>query len=115
MTTNFTLSAKHTADVFTDEVAIGDAVPYRIDATPWQEDNATITAATWTVESGNVSVSGAALSSGIASALLTFNEVGKNVVSILLTTATAKKKIFLTIIARDASIRYADSDYGVDL
>ena len=112
MSVSFTLTSKTRVDSFKDTVSIGDAVTYEFDCTPWQEDNNTISSATWTVESGNASISGQSLVSGVASALITFSQAGKALISLLLTTATEKKKIWLEIRCKDLQAPLGD-DYGI--
>jgi hypothetical protein len=110
MTTSFIVTAKGAPDYFRDNVSKGDADTYSFDFTPWQEANHTITSATWTVESGNASVSGKVLASGVASALVTFTDPGRSLISILATTATEKKKAWLEVVAKDQSV--CVDDYG---
>lgn len=112
MGTRFAVTAKHTADVYADEIVVGDSVSYSFDATPWQEDNSTITSAAWVLESGNVTVTDKTLVSGVASALISSSEPGRSIVSVLLQTATAKKKIYLVVHATDNTAIYTHSDYG---
>lgn len=96
-------------DQYTDIVSIGDVVSYRFDATPWAEDNSDITSVTWTVESGQASISGQQLASNIISANVTFNQQGSNLISLQINTPTQKKKAWLQVYAKDVE-RYAD-DY----
>lgn len=111
MSTDFVVTARNNPNIFVDNVSKGDAVTYQFDFTPWQEDNSNITSVTWTVESGQAAVSGQALASGVASALLTFSEAGRNIISVLATTATQKKKVWLDVISRDQDLIV--NDYGV--
>lgn len=111
MATEFYVTAENIPKRYYDITNKGDAVTYSFDFTPWQEDNHAITSVTWTVEAGNVAVSGQALTSGVATALLTFSDAGRSLVSILATTATEKKKVFLEVLARDQLQTFAD-DYG---
>lgn len=111
MTTRFYVPAKEAKTLHKDNVSKGDAETYEIDFTAWQEDNTTISSVTWTVESGSVSISGQTLTSGVASALLTFSHEGKQLVTVLADTGTEKKKIWLEIYATDRTIY--DGDYGM--
>lgn len=112
MSTSFTITTKTRVDVLRDNVSVGDVVDYDIDCTPWQADNATITSATWALESGNAAIASSTLVAGVASALVTFSEVGRVLISILLATATGqKKKIWLEVRARKPDV-YVD-DYGM--
>lgn len=112
MTTDFTLPTKTRIDSFKDIASIEDAVSYRFGCTPWQEDNAAITSVTWVVEYGGASISNEALASGIVSALVTFSQSGKVLISILLNTATTKKKLWLEIFVKDKP-QYINDDYGL--
>lgn len=111
MSTSFTVTATSKPNNRTDNVSVGDIVKYEFDFRPWQEDNDTITAVTWTTESGQVAISSQAHTSGVASALLSFPQSGNNLVSVLATTATVKKKVWLEVYARDETSP-AD-DYGI--
>lgn len=113
MTTTWNVAARNNAMRHQLNVSKGDAEAVRVDFTPWQEDNATITSATWTLESGSAAISGQALVAGVASALLTFSQAGRSIISILATTATAKKKVWLEVYARDQQL--AADDYGAGL
>lgn len=80
-----------------DRVAEGDVKKYQIDFSAWAEDNATLTGATWTVESGTVSVSNQSLSSNIATANITATGKGKALVSLSGTDGTLVKKVYLDL------------------
>lgn len=111
MSTKYKISARSRKNKFVDNVSFKDAVTYEIDFSAWEEDNNTITSVTWTVDYGQVSVSNESLSSGVASALLTFTEQGRNLVSVLADTGTEKKQIWLEIYAKD--YEYEPNDYGI--
>lgn len=111
MSTQFTLLSKTRIDRFIDNVSLDDAVTYEIDCTPWEDDNSEITSATWTVESGQAAISGQSLTDGVVSALLTFSQAGKALISILLNTTTEKKKVWLEVYAKD--IQGDMDDYGI--
>lgn len=110
MSTKFKVTARSKKNKFTDTVSITDAVTYEIDFSAWQEDNSTVTSVTWAVESGQAGISGEALASGVASALITFSEQGRNLISILATTATEKKKIWIEVYSKDYEVE--PNDYG---
>lgn len=111
MATRFTLTAKKNPDIFTDKVSVGDVGLYYIDLRPWEADNATVTGVTWTVRDGNVSISNRSLSGGVAHAHLTFTGVGRSVIEIEVSTATAKKIISLIIEVRDSASPYITDPY----
>jgi hypothetical protein len=111
MSKKYKIAAKGRKNKFADNLSLNDAESYEFDFSAWQEDNNTITSATWTVESGQVSITNEALASGVASALLTFSEQGKSLVSVLVDTGTEKKQIWLEVYAKN----YEDqaTDYGI--
>jgi hypothetical protein len=112
MSTSFTLPAKTHFDTFKDNVSIGDIVTYEIDCSPWEDDNSTITSATWTVESGQASISGQSVTDGVVSANVTFSQSGKTLISVLLVTAVQKKKFWIQVLSKDLQQGTTD-DYGL--
>lgn len=112
MSVDFTLAAKTKVDVFKDIASIGDVQDYNFDCTAWEDDNETITDATWTIESGTASIASESVTSGVVSASLTFSQAGRSVVSVLLETAgSSRKKIWLEVGVKD-TYRYTD-DYNM--
>lgn len=111
MATEFYVTAENNPLKHFDVVNKGDAVTYSFDFRPWQEDNSNISSVTWTVEAGNAAVSGASQSSGLATALVTFSDAGKSLISILATTSSQKKKVYLEVLAKDQLLASTD-DYG---
>lgn len=110
MPTEFVLPSKTRIDTFKDNVSIGDAVTYELDCTPWEADNNEIVSATWTIEAGYATISDEAVSDGIVSALVSFEQASKVLISILLTTSQQKKKLWLEVLAKD--MKYYPDDYG---
>lgn len=110
MTTDFTLFSG-SVDTYQSVVALGDITRFEFDASAWQADNDTIISVIWHSESGSVGISDESLQDGIFSALLTFNQAGKNLISIVLNTATERKKIWLEIGVKD--LKYGADDYGL--
>lgn len=112
MSTQYVVTSKLNPARFLDKVSKGDAVTYSFDFSPWQEDNHTIVGTpVWTVESGYASVSGQAIVAGVTTALVTFNQAGRSIISILASTTTEKKKIWLEVYAEDQFL--ALDDYGL--
>lgn len=111
MSTNYNVPAQAKPDRFTDEVSLNDAKLYKFDFTPWQEDNADITSVTWTVETGNAAVSSESETNGVAQALVTFNESGVQLITVLADTGSQKKKVWLEVRVHD--YKYPDNDYGL--
>lgn len=111
MSTDYTITAKGSPDVFLDRVSVGDAVKYVFDFSPWQEDNNTITSVTWSIEKGMLTIEEQALSNGVASALVTFSQSGKSLVGIIADTGSEKKKAWLEVSAKDAHVNNEVDDY----
>jgi hypothetical protein len=111
MSTVYKITARSKKNKFNDVVSINDAVQYEFDFSAWEEDNTTITSVTWTTEQGQAGISGQALASGVASALITFNEQGKALISVLADTGTEKKKVWLEVNTKDYENN--SDDYGV--
>ena len=113
MSTNFTITAKSNPELFKD-VAMKDGVKtYSFDFKPWAEDNHDVTTVTWTVKSGQAAVSGAALSSNVATAKVTFSEAGGSLIQIKGATASNETYVaYLDVMAKDPNANYAN-DYGV--
>lgn len=112
MSTDFTLTSKTRVDSFKDNVSIGDAITYAFDLTPWQEDNAAVTGVTWTLDRGEATIGTPALAAGIATALIAFTTHGCVLIALLITTATAVKKVWLEILVRDEQNNLVN-DYGL--
>lgn len=92
-------------DYFEDRVSVGDVVKYELDFSPWLEGKGSISDTEWTVHSGSVSVD-----EDDQSALITFSNAGKALVSCVVTTSTGEaKKIWLILKAID---RKGIDDYG---
>lgn len=112
MSKKYFVPASSKPDAFSDVVSINDVETYSIDLTAWEEDNNTITTATWTNENGNVGISGVATANGVTQADLTFNEKGRALISILVETSTQKKKVWLSIRIKD--LETCSDDYGIN-
>lgn len=97
---------------YKDRAYKSDVKTYQIDFAPWAEDNATVTSVTWTVESGDVAVSGNALSSNVATANITMTDTGKALVKIQATAGSLKKSVYLDIKVNDPDT-FFDNDYGI--
>lgn len=112
MSVSFTLTSKTRVDTFKSRASIQDVMQHAFDCAAWEGDNAAITSATWTVESGNASISNQAVASGLVTADITFAASGKVLISILLNTAgAAKKKLWLEVRVKD--LQYETDDYGI--
>ena len=113
MATDFTITSENNPQLFRDTTSKGDAVSYSFDFTPWEEDNNTITSATWTVEVGQAVISNETLTSGILTALITTSESGGSLIKLVATTGTQIKSIWLDILAQDFKVLQAGNDYNL--
>jgi len=113
MATTFILPTKTRIDEFTDTVSEGDVTKYSFDCTPWQDDNETITAASWTCIAGAVSITNTLNTAGVVSANIGTNQAGTALITILLQTASGlTKKIWLYL--RVKSRLTSGDDYGLN-
>ena len=58
----------------------GERVSVKFKLGPWEDDNGAVSTVTWTVKNGQASIGSEALSSSIASAVLTLSEIGHTVI-----------------------------------
>ena len=113
MATDFTITSENNPQLFRDVTSKGEARTYSFDFTPWQEDNSTITSATWTVEAGQAAITNKTLTSGIITALVTTNESGGSLIRLIATTATEVTVVWLDLLAKDFKILQAGNDYNL--
>jgi len=107
----FTISQDRNPETLNDLVQVDEAKTYTIDLTPWAQDNGDITAITWTIKAGTVTISDESLTANIASCLMTFTQSGNVRVQVKAQTSDDIHIINLGIAVKDRS-RYAD-DYGL--
>lgn len=89
-----------------DKVLImdGQTETVKFNAAPWEGDNGTVTAVTWTLVSGNATISNQALASSVASARIAGTSAGKSLIKIKLTTATNIGITYLEVYVRDPQV-----------
>ncbi len=97
---------------FKDSVSISAAKTYQIDFKAWAEENNNVTAVTWEVKSGQATISNTALTSNVASALITFSQVGSNKIKITGTTSSQVYVVWLDVLVKDPN-EDEISDYGL--
>lgn len=115
MATEFTLTAENNPEVFRDIAMKDGKKTYSFDFKPWAEDNHDITTVTWTVKAGQAAVSGQALTSNVASALVTFSQAGGSLIQIKGETASNEVYVaYLDVLAKDPNAAVVD-DYGLCL
>lgn len=112
MATEFIITAENNPQIFYD-IAFKDGVKtYSFDFKPWAEENHDVTTVTWTVKSGQATVSGEALTSNVATALVTFSQAGRSLIQIKAATASNETFIaHLDILAKDPQAIV--NDYGL--
>jgi len=111
MATDFIITSENNPDLFRDITSKSGAKTYSFDFTPWEEDNSTITSATWTVEAGQAAITSKTLSSGIITSLITTTESGGSLIKLVATTAAEIKVVWLDILAKDFKVLRAGDDY----
>jgi hypothetical protein len=108
----FFITTKKSPKLFTLPASEGDAQTVRLDFSAWAEDNAALTAVTWSVSSGNAAVSGQALASSVASALITTASLGDSIIKVTATDGTRTKVIYLRVVAEAVECGRV-YDYGI--
>ena len=111
MSTDFVITSENNTELFRDTKSKAEAKTYSFDFTPWEEDNSTITSATWTVEAGQAAITSKTLSSGIITSLITTTESGGSLIKLVATTSAQIKVVWLDILAQDMKILQAGNDY----
>jgi len=91
----------------------GDIKSHSVDFSSWADDNANVTSVTWTVENGQASIGTEALSSNVASIILTTTEVGWSMLKAVATDGTHSEAVYIKVLAKDPQIVSAIDDYGL--
>ena len=89
----------------------GDVKALSVDFSPWADDNSAVTTATWTVESGQATISAQSLSANIAIALVTTSTAGSSMIKILATDGTRSEAVYIKVKCKDPHTVTSD-DYG---
>ena len=115
MAQSYTITANNNAEIFYSVGQKDGADTYSIDFSPWVEDNHDISTVTWTSKVGQATISGEALASNVASALITFSQAGSNLIQVKAATASNEIYIaYLNIVVKDPTIVIdADYDYSI--
>jgi hypothetical protein len=82
----------------------GQSESVSFDFAPWEADNDTVSAVVWTVENGDVSVSGESLGSSVASAVVTGSSGGKSLVKLVCTAGSLVQVVYFTVYVRDPDV-----------
>ena len=112
MATEFTITAEKNPEILRDVAMKDGKKTYSFDFKPWAEDNHDVTTVTWTVKVGQATISGQALTSNVATALVTFSQAGGNLIQIKAATASNEVYVaYLDVLAKDPAV--VTSDYGL--
>jgi hypothetical protein len=79
----------------------GETQTIKYDLSPWETDNGTVTAVTWTVKDGNAAIANESLASSIAQAEITTSDTGKAMVTLEITAGNNKMKQYLHVHTKD--------------
>lgn len=110
-TNKITVKAFEGQRVFKDVVNINSAKTYKINFKPWAEENNDVSAVSWTVKAGQSTISNESLSSNVANALITFGNVGLQLIEVKATTASEVFIWYLEVLVKDLSADLYFSDY----
>ena len=113
MSKDYYVRAVDNPNIMQDQFNINAKRTYNFDFSPWSEDNNNITSATWTVKTGQASITGQSLSSNVATAQIEGTEEGRSIIEILADTGTEKYSAYLNLYVRDPNKRYTEilTDY----
>ena len=91
----------------------GDMKKLSVDASSWADDNGTVSSAVWSVESGSVSIGTEALSSNVASIILTTSVADKAMIKLVITDGTHSEALYIRIVTKDPTVTARIPDYGM--
>ena len=91
----------------------GDIKKHTFDFSSWVDDNGTVTSVTWTVESGQVTITSEALASNVNTLVLTTNEPGTSMIKGIATDGTHSEVIYVRIKTKDPQALWVIPDYGL--
>jgi len=100
------VSENHRPKVVSKNLQKGDIEPVTIDYNGW----GTPTTITWSVKDGSATVGTEALSSNLATALITLTDEGKSLIKVTATDGTKTNSLWLKVKAVDEN---TVNDYGV--
>lgn len=107
----FYITTENNNEIFRDVTFKDSALTYTFDFSPWAEENGTITTVTWTVKSGQATVSGTGLTNNVATGVITFSQAGGSLIQIKATNGTETYVAHLDVLAKDP--QRGTDDYGV--
>lgn len=89
----------------------GETQTIKYDVSPWETDNGTVTAVTWTVKSGDASIANETLTSSVATAEITTSNTGKSMIKLTLTAGNNTYITHLHVHTKDPDV--ITNDYGL--
>lgn len=107
----FIITANRNRDIEQVLTFEGAVEKVTVDYSPWVEDNATVTAVTVTVESGDASVGGASLASNVWTGYITTTNQGASLIKLKATAGSITHVTHLEVRAKDPE--YPSQDYGL--
>ena len=107
----YIITAFNTKQVIKESVNIGEVKTYKVDFSPWAEQNNNISNIDWEIKSGQVTISNKSLLNNISTALIAFTKQGRILIKLTADTETQKYVLWLDILVRDLSANLLN-DYG---
>jgi len=90
---NYVITANRRQEIRKIFAYKGEVNSINFDLTPWEEDNGTVTSATWTVKSGKATIANKYLIANQAYSEVTTDYAGKSLIELML---TAGSNVFVT-------------------
>ena len=88
---------------------IDEAQQVQYDFAPWETDNGTVTAVTWTTKTGQAGISNEALASSKATATITTSNEGKSLIEVKATAGNNTFITYLQVQSKDPKFNYNQS------
>ena len=108
---DYVITSENNPQILKDANNKDAIITYQFDFNPWVEQNNAVTTVTWTLKSGQATIASETLSSNVASALITLNEIGSALIEVKAETGTETYVTFLDIFIRDQN--RIVNDYGL--
>lgn len=110
MPQTYFVTALNTTKVRHKSSVVGKAEAISFDYSAWADDSGSVASVTWSTHVGDAEISGEALASNIASAVITTPNIGLSIIKIVATGTSDKDVQFIRILTRDPNI-IAGNDY----
>jgi len=108
---DYFITSENNPQDFRDQAQLGSIKTYQFDFSQWAEENTDLVTVTWTVKSGQVTITGQALAANVANAQIAFPESGGSLVEIKAETGTETYIAILDLLTIDP--RRPIEDYGL--